>query len=390
MTRFQAMTALILSAAALTGCQSLSRTESPAGEKTTSNKGQSSLEKPVALPEQKTPEQEVTLKPLPTPEITVTQTFIQTPAHIDGKLVVGFAEEGVLPDLGLSMSAKIDTGASRTSIDARNVESFERDGKPWVRFELHRTSKGVQNLELPVQEFIAIKRPGEKSHRRPVVTLTVQIGKITQSLNVSLNDRDNFNYPLLVGRDFLQDLAIADVGKIDIAITRPLKTIQKTIPETKAELVDRTIYQTVSVNGLSMFGALEFVHLNGISEPLKARIDTGAETSSLDARDLEFFEKDSQQWVRFKLLASDESIQFELPVSRSVLIKRHGDLESQRRPVVKLQTKVGNITKTTEFTLRDRSSYEYPVLLAEQFLADVALVDVSQEYIADKPAGGNR
>lgn len=127
-----------------------------------------------------------------------------------------------------------------------------------------------------------------------------------------------------------------------------------------------------------------------MDEPLQARVDTGAETSSLDARDLEEFEKNGQPWVRFKLISNEQSFNLELPVSRIAEIKRHGGLESQRRPVVSIKTRVGNIDKVTEFTLRDRSSYEFPVLLAEQFLANTALVDVSEEYIADKLPRGNQ
>ena len=385
MTRFPAITALILTAAALTGCQSFPHTEPPTGT-TKTREDRPKAEKPVSKPQEKpTVEQ-----PAPIPEVTITQTYIQTPAHIDGKLVLGFSEEGKLPDLDLTMPAKIDTGAARTSLDARNIQQFERDGRPWVRFELPRTSKGVRKLELPIQDFISIKRPDEESQRRPVVSLTIQVGNLTQTVALSLNDRSNFEFPMLIGRDFLQDLAIADVGKTYIATEKPLKTVRRTVPKAFAHAVDQTIYQKVNVTGLPVLGAVERVHLNGVNEPLQARVDTGAETSSLDARDLEEFEKKGQPWVRFKLVSNEQSFNLELPVSRIAQIKRHGGLEPQRRPVVSIKTRVGNIDKITEFTLRDRSSYEFPVLLAEQFLANTALVDVSEEYIADKLPRGNQ
>lgn len=212
MIRFPAITALILTAAALTGCQSLPPTEPPAGT-TKTREDRPKAEKPVSRPQEKSAVEQ----PAPVPEVTITQTYIQTPTHIDGKLVLGFSEEGKLPDLDLTMPAKIDTGAGRTSLDAQNIQQFERDGRPWVRFELPRTSKGVRKLELPIQDFISIKRPDEESQRRPVVNLTIQIGSLTQTLAVSLNDRSNFEFPMLVGRDFLKDLAIADVGKTYIA-----------------------------------------------------------------------------------------------------------------------------------------------------------------------------
>ncbi|UYM18924.1 ATP-dependent zinc protease family protein [Endozoicomonas euniceicola] len=390
MTRFPAITALILTAAALTGCQSLPPTEPPAGT-TKTKEDRPKAEKPASETQEPPPVKQPAVKQVvPTQEATITQTYIQTPAHIDGKLVLGFAEEGKLPALGLTMQAKIDTGASRTSLDARNIQQFERDGRPWVRFELTRTSKGTQKLELPVQDFVYIKIPDEDPQRRPVVNLTIQIGSLTQPLAISLNDRSNFEYPMLVGRDFLQDLAIVDVGKSYIATEKPLKTLRRTVPKAFAHSVARIIYQKVSVAGLPVIGALEQIHLDGVNKPLRARVDTGANTSSLGASDLEEFEKNGHPWVRFKLFSNKQSFNFELPVSRYALIKRHGGLESQRRPVVKMTVKVGSISKTAEFTLRDRSSYEYPVLLAEQFLANTALVDVSEDYIADKLPRGNQ
>ena len=324
----------------------------------------------------------------PGPEVTIKQTFIQKPRHIDGKLVLGFSEQGALPELDVSMPAKIDTGAARTSLDARDIKYFERDGRRWVRFVLHRTSKGVRKLELPLQDTIAIKRPGEEPQRRPVVSLNVKVGNITQPLDVSLNDRDNFEFPMLVGRDFLKDLAIADVGKSEIAVEKTLKTISRKIPEARLEAIDKTIYQPVDIKGLTTFGALEYVKLTGVNSLLQARIDTGAETSSLDARELEAFDKNGQPWLRFKLFSGEHSFDLELPITRYVRIKRHGELKYQRRPVVSMLVQVGNVKKHAEFTLRDRSSYEFPVLIAEEFLANSALVDVSQEYIADKPTRG--
>ena len=99
----------------------------------------------------------------------------------------------------------------------RNIELFERDRKKWVKFELHRTSKGVHPMELPVREIIRIRRPGSSAVERPVVGMTINIGEITLPVDVSLTDRENYSYPLLIGRNFMQDLAVIDVEKKDIA-----------------------------------------------------------------------------------------------------------------------------------------------------------------------------
>ena len=54
--------------------------------------------------------------------------------------------------------------------------------------------------------------------------------------------------------------------------------------------------------------------------------------------------------------------------------------EAQRRPVVKLRVALGPIEQQREFTLADRSQYDYPVLIGRNFLRDVAVVDVARQY----------
>jgi hypothetical protein len=377
MIRFPAIPAVILAISALTGCQVLQ----PPAEKTDSQ--EVSKPEPIASKTESQAMKPEKTEPQPSATIAIKQQLVQTPARLGGKLLLGFAEKGTLTEYGLTLDAKIDTGAERTSIDARNVENFERDGKKWVRFDLPRTSKGSVTLELPVKDTIQIKVPGEESQQRPIVKMNVKVGDITQNLDVSLNDRTDFEFPLLVGRDFLQDMAIADVGKKYIATEHVLETITRKVPAESHIKIKEQIDRPVDIQGLPLLGEIETVHVEGIKTPLKARIDTGAETSSIDARDIERFTKGGVEWVRFKVILKDETKSFELPVNENVLIKRHGGLENQRRAIVLMNVTIGKITKPAEFTLTDRTGYEFPVLIGEKFLSNTALVDVAQKNIAE-------
>ena len=299
--------------------------------------------------------------------ITIREQIIQTPAHLEGRLVLGIQEEALLPDLNLQLTAKLDTGASSTSIDARNIQLFERDSKKWVKFEIFRTSNGAKPMELPVKDIIKIKRPGLKAIGRPVVSMTITIGDLTQQVLVTLTDRKKYKYPLLIGRDFIQDLAVVDVNQKNIAEKSLIgsRSLKITAPKGQSSFT-KTISQPVSIKGLATLGAIESVTLPDSGITLKARIDTGAKTSSLDARALEVFQKNKKKWVRFKVPYKGKMISMEHPVTRFHRIKRH-DKESERRPVITINARIGNLVRPTQFSLRSREGYEYPVLIGERF-----------------------
>lgn len=118
---------------------------------------------------------------------------------------------------------------------------------------------------------------------------------------------------------------------------------------------------------------------------LRAKLDTGAKTSSIHAENIKRFERDGKTWVRFTLPESYKKNAkkrqvVERPLARTVLIKRH-KLESVRRSVVELSFCMYGHYYMTEFTLADRSNYIYPVLLGRQFLSNNVLVDSSDKHV---------
>jgi len=133
-----------------------------------------------------------------------------------------------------------------------------------------------------------------------------------------------------------------------------------------------------------LVGSVEKVYLSPPGALLSARIDTGATTSSLDAQEMEFFERNGDPWVRFTVVnPEDESqIVLERKVVRNVRIIQAVVDEAERRPVVELGVTVGKTTQTAQFTLSDRRHLEHPVLIGRNVLMDIMVVDVSQSFIA--------
>lgn len=137
-----------------------------------------------------------------------------------------------------------------------------------------------------------------------------------------------------------------------------------------------------TVNGKVIVGGVESVYLSPPGVVLPARIDTGATSASLDARDIHPFERDGENWVRFHLVHPEtgQPIPLELKVSRYVRVLQANQSEGERRPVVELLLTLGDVTQTAEFTLSERSHLEYPVLIGRNVLRDLMVVDVSRSH----------
>ncbi|WP_394248390.1 ATP-dependent zinc protease [Vibrio profundi] len=136
---------------------------------------------------------------------------------------------------------------------------------------------------------------------------------------------------------------------------------------------------------ITILGAVERVTLDSIGQDFDARVDTGATTSSLNAVDIEEFERNGKNWVKFHLADSSQDISeqkwIQAPVVRYVKIRQSTNDETERRAVIELWVKVGKIHEKAQFTLADRSQMSHPVLLGREFIKDIALVDVSKKYV---------
>ena len=135
-------------------------------------------------------------------------------------------------------------------------------------------------------------------------------------------------------------------------------------------------------------GWLERIRLQPWDIVLKAKLDTGAKSAAIHATDIERFEKDGRQWVRFKLWLNhrdpgSETISVEKPLARDVKIKLRGTDKSQSRPSVKMEFCLGGKRFQALFTLTNRERFNYPVLLGRRFLTDIAVIDPAARYNTD-------
>lgn len=127
--------------------------------------------------------------------------------------ILGWVEHAYLIEPEFEMMAKLDTGALTSSLDARIIKRFRQFGKRWVRFAVRDRETGKEvTLVRERQRTIGIVQHEGDSEVRPTVLMEVCIAGIEREIEVSLVDRENFTYPLLLGRRTLKHIAVVHPG----------------------------------------------------------------------------------------------------------------------------------------------------------------------------------
>ena len=161
------------------------------------------------------------------------------------------------------------------------------------------------------------------------------------------------------------------------------KVVTRTVPAQCPPPAVEELPQATTAGELQLpiIGAVEWAAVEPPGLVMEARIDTGAETTSIHAEDILLLEKDGKRFVRFAVLdvATGDKVELELPLRRRVLIKRH-EGPSERRSVVRMWISVGDTRSRIDVTLSDREVFEFPLLVGRNFLTDSVIVDVSRRY----------
>lgn len=129
------------------------------------------------------------------------------------KVVLGEVEKVYFPAHKILLDARIDSGAKRSSMHAENIVPFERDGKDWVHFEIVNKKNERIQVKKEVVKKIKVKRHMQKGQERYVVKMRLNISSLSYLVELSLTDRSQYEYPVLVGRNYLKGNAIVDVSK---------------------------------------------------------------------------------------------------------------------------------------------------------------------------------
>ena len=139
------------------------------------------------------------------------------------KRLIGRREEVDLPDWDLyGMEAKVDTGAYTSSLHCHHIEEVKKGDKDetMIRFNLLDPSHEAYNeklFTLPIKDMRHVKSSNAQTERRYIVQTVMLLFNQKYTVELSLTDRSEMKYPLLLGRRFLRDKFIVDVSKVNIS-----------------------------------------------------------------------------------------------------------------------------------------------------------------------------
>lgn len=131
--------------------------------------------------------------------------------------VIGWREWVGLPDFGIKkIKAKVDSGARSSSLHAFDIELFTKGGEEWVRFKVHpvqKRSNSVVELEAKLLDSRPVRSSSGKAAVRPVIETNITLLGQTWPVELTLANRDQMGFRMLLGRQAFRNRFLLDAGK---------------------------------------------------------------------------------------------------------------------------------------------------------------------------------
>lgn len=145
--------------------------------------------------------------------------------------VAGWREWVSLPGLGVDwIKVKLDTGARSSAIHAFDLEERYDGDAHLVRFSIHpwqRSEEDAVVVEAPVLEKRAVRSSNGQSEDRLVVPLTVRLMGQEIVTDVTLSNRDEMGFRMLIGRSALEQGILVDSARSYLGPRPPRSTRRK-------------------------------------------------------------------------------------------------------------------------------------------------------------------
>lgn len=250
----------------------------------------------------------------------------------------------------IPLMARIDTGASRSSINAVDikVKNSSKNMKSNIGKQVSFNVVDAKGKKFPLTTKIlavkTVKTPQGKEHRY-LVSLSLTWNDIESRVKVNLRDRKNLEYKLLIGRDWLSKHVLVDVA--------PKATIG---------------------------GVAEYLVADDF--PIVARVDTVAASTSINATNIKVHNSSKKMTnnvgkiISFDITNSDGKYK-RLSANISQVTEITNAIGSEYRYKVAIKIQWQDRIQILEMNLKDRSNLTYKMLIGRDWLATNAIVDTS-------------
>lgn len=145
------------------------------------------------------------------------------------KKIAGWREWVALPDLHIKrIKAKLDTGARTSALHASKITPFTKDGAAYVRFVVHplqRKKRPTSTCVALVIDHRRIMDSGGRSEERYIVRTTLRMGQSQWPVELSLTNRDQLGFRMLIGRQALRLRCVVDPSRSFVTKLKRQKTV---------------------------------------------------------------------------------------------------------------------------------------------------------------------
>lgn len=138
----------------------------------------------------------------------------QPASSAEDKIIIGNLEICHLSELGITdLEVRVDTGAKTSSLHVDNIKRFKKEGKPWVKFHLHPDIYNVDKMvecKSRISGIRRVKSSNGESQQRYVINTPITLGGMNWDIEITLTDRSDMTYLMLLGREGMGDRVLVD------------------------------------------------------------------------------------------------------------------------------------------------------------------------------------
>ena len=131
---------------------------------------------------------------------------------MEKNLIIGWREWVALPDLGIpGIKVKVDTGARTSALHAFDILPFEKEGAQWLEFNVHprqRHRRPELTCKAKVLQTRKVTSSNGQCEMRYVINSTLKLGDLTQRIEITLTNRDEMGFRMLLGRQALKKILV--------------------------------------------------------------------------------------------------------------------------------------------------------------------------------------